>query len=114
MGVFARFRRKAKGGDEESTTGSGAATPTAESESAEVSATPATASPEAVSAEEKPAEGAGDDTKSAAADGKVTQTAESAGTDAADSADSADGVEIPKQQSADEAADNEADEGARN
>ncbi|MEV0120312.1 hypothetical protein AB0I16_01970 [Streptomyces sp. NPDC050703] len=107
MGVFARFRRKGQGGDEKSDTGAAAATPTTEPEGAE------TASAAAPSAEDKAAERPAEGSGSAADDDKaaeVTGATESAGTEVEDSAD---GVEIPKQQSADEAADNEADESAR-
>ncbi|MCF3120680.1 hypothetical protein IPZ68_13350 [Streptomyces arenae] len=95
MGVFARFRRKIKDSEEASTTEAAAATLTAEPEEAKDS-------PEA-SADAKPAAEADTDAESAAED-KPAETAEAA---------AAEGVEIPKQQSAEEAADNEAGESAR-
>ncbi|MEV7195601.1 hypothetical protein AB0N81_27895 [Streptomyces sp. NPDC093510] len=98
MGVFARFRRKAKDGEEASTTEAAADTLTAEPEAAE-------GSPEA-DTDSKPA-------AEAAADNAVAEgAAEDKSAEAAEAAD-ADGVDIPKQQSAEAAADNEAGEGAR-
>ncbi|WP_425828680.1 hypothetical protein [Streptomyces fractus] len=91
MGVFARFRRKANAADEAST--------------AEAQAATLTAAPEVADAEES--------TETAAApDAEQEATEAAADGDTADAA-AAEGVEIPKQQSAKQAADNEAGEGAR-
>ncbi|MFI6474729.1 hypothetical protein ACIBL5_31230 [Streptomyces sp. NPDC050516] len=96
MGVFSRFRRKADAAVAESTEEVKAATPTAEPET-----------------------GGGTDT---AADGPAAEASEvseasqaAEETEAAEPAEpaAAEGVEIPKQQSAEEAADSEAGEGAR-
>ncbi|MFP3987499.1 hypothetical protein U9R90_08330 [Streptomyces sp. E11-3] len=87
MGVFSRFRRKSKDTEEASTAEAQAATLTVE--------------PAAEAAEE-----AVEASAEAAADGDDVPDTD------ADAA-SAEGVEIPKQQSADEAADNEAGEAAR-
>ncbi|MER5438666.1 hypothetical protein [Streptomyces sp. NPDC002790] len=91
MGVFARFRRKVNAADEAST--------------AEAQAATLTAAPEVAEAEE-PIEA----TAGPAADQEATETAPEGET--AEVAVS-EGVEIPKQQSAEQAADNEASEGAR-
>lgn len=86
MGVFSRFRRKAV---EESTEEAASTTVTAETEEVVEAGPEATASP----AESEPA-----------AQAAPAETAEPA---------AAEGMEIPKQQSAEEAADNEAGESAR-
>jgi hypothetical protein len=85
MGVFARFLRRSKGKEEASTAEAPAESLTAES---------ATVAKEAKSAE--------------------TEAAEAEATAAADAENTAESVEIPKQQSAEKAADNEAGESARN
>lgn len=117
MGVFARFRRKTKDSDEASATKGTAETPmaveTVEAPSEAAAGADAEATSEAGTdarerADKEPAE-------PAAADAAAEPTG-SAGTDGAadpDGAADADGVEIPKQQSAEAAADNEAGEGAR-
>ncbi|NGO09643.1 hypothetical protein G5C60_19070 [Streptomyces sp. HC44] len=89
MGVFARLLRKdkpqSKGSEEASTSEAQAGTLTAEPDS----------------------EAKLEDAAQASADAEAAETsADSTGT-------ASDGAEIPKQQSAGEAADNEADEGAR-
>ncbi|GAA2462447.1 hypothetical protein ACFPFX_35355 [Streptomyces mauvecolor] len=93
MGVFSRFRRKADVAVAESTEEVKAATPTAEPEAEGDTGTSA----------DRPAAEASE----------VSEAAEE--TEAAESAESgaAEGVEIPKQQSAEEAADSEAGESAR-
>jgi hypothetical protein len=91
MGVFDRLLRRSKATEEASTAEGQADTQTAE---------PLTAEAAEVAAEAE-AGTAGEDT----AETTVTETVEAA--------DVVDGVEIPKQQSAEEAADNEAGEGAR-
>ncbi|MFE5028518.1 hypothetical protein ACFRAO_35765 [Streptomyces sp. NPDC056656] len=94
MGVFARFRRKSKDAEEASTT--------------EAQADTLTAGPEAEDSSSGTSEAA--DT-SAATDAAKPE----ASTEAADSPEpaAAEPVEIPKQQSAEQAADSEAGEGAR-
>ncbi|MCX4904942.1 hypothetical protein OHA11_11465 [Streptomyces sp. NBC_00878] len=93
MGVFARLLRKdgpkSKGSDEASTAEAQADTVTAESGADAEEAAKGSATAE-------------------------TETSSAAATESAESDESAaEGVEIPKQQSADEAADSEAGEGAR-
>ncbi|EMF53187.1 MULTISPECIES: hypothetical protein [Streptomyces] len=90
MGVFSLFRRKAKGADEAVVTASAPSTETEAEKSDE-----AKGSTEAVQPEPE----------AATADESVEQEAETV--------EAADDVEIPKQQTADQAADNEAGEGAR-
>ncbi|MFC8247250.1 hypothetical protein [Streptomyces chartreusis] len=87
MGVFARLFRRSKATEEASTAEVQADTPTAEQ-----------------AAEETEAKGS---TEAQAEEAARPSASESA------PADGDDGVEIPKQQSADEAADSEAGEGAR-
>jgi hypothetical protein len=89
MGVFARLLRRSKATEEASTAAAQDSTPTAQSEAAE----------EPTAAEE-PAEANG-----------PAEAAEAKGETDADT--SGEGVEIPQQQSAEEAADSEAGEGAR-
>ncbi|MCL8012962.1 hypothetical protein [Streptomyces sp. AS02] len=91
MGVFARLLRRSKATEEASTAEVQADTPTAESAAEEAA--------EAKGSTETKAE---DAAQPAAADSTE-----------ADGGDGDDGVEIPKQQSSDEAADSEAGEGAR-
>ncbi len=93
MGVFSMFRRKAEQAAAESSEGAKGATLTAEPETEGDGDT----SPEAPAAEAH--EASEDAEKAAAAQGAESATAE--------------GVEIPKQQSAEAAADSEAGEGAR-
>ncbi|MGW1674872.1 hypothetical protein [Streptomyces sp. NPDC002324] len=90
MGVFSLFRRKAKDADEAVVTTSA---PSAETEAEK--SDEAKGSTEAVQPEPE----------AATADESVEQAAETV--------EAADDVEIPKQQTADQAADNEAGEGAR-
>jgi hypothetical protein len=93
MGVFARLLRRSKATEE---------TPTAAAQAAEPATGAEAAEAEAASGTTKTAQEPAD-----ADAGVVTQTsAGESGTDAADT------VGIPKQQSAEEAADNEAGEGA--
>jgi hypothetical protein len=96
MGVFARLLRRSKATEEASTAEAQADTPTAESEAER--AEEVKASPEA-------------------AEGNVSATAKSGEVEANEAAEdesgAADDVEIPKQQTAEKAADNEAGEGAR-
>jgi hypothetical protein len=99
MGVFARFRRKAKDSEETTTEAAAAASVTAEPEKTE-----GTAEGSPGSTDSKPVAEAGTDKESAAED----KPAEGGGEAAA-----AEGVDIPKQQSAEKAADTEAGEGAR-
>ena len=92
MGVFARLLRRSKATEETSTAAAQADTPTAEpaaDEAAEV---------------KEPAEAKAEDADRSAAQPTEAESVE---------ADTDDGVEIPKQQSADEVADSEAGEGAR-
>ncbi|MFI6408069.1 hypothetical protein [Streptomyces sp. NPDC050548] len=84
MGVFERLLRKSKSTEEASTAG----TETAEDRTA----------------------GAADEVSETEAGAGVQEAARTTATEAVGAAD---GVEIPKQQSAEEAADNEAGEGAR-
>ncbi|MFJ4370933.1 hypothetical protein [Streptomyces chartreusis] len=88
MGVFARLFRRSKATEEASTVEVQADTPTAEQ------------------AAEEPAEAKG------SAEARAEEAARPTASEAVAS-DGDDGVEIPKQQSADEAADSEAGEGAR-
>lgn len=88
MGVFAKIFRRSKATEEASTVEAQADTPTAE---------PATE-------EAAEAKGSAETKTEDAAEPKAAEPVE---------ADAEDGVEIPKQQSADEAADSEAGEGAR-
>ncbi|MEU6672571.1 hypothetical protein [Streptomyces sp. NPDC046925] len=119
MGVFARFRRKSKDAEEASTADAAAGTLTAEPEAAGET-------PESESGKEegKTEAAAGDETEAEAEAGKADAgtgaeaDAETAGKteDEAKGSDeaAAENVDIPKQQSAEKAADNdEADEGAR-
>ncbi|MEV8315689.1 hypothetical protein AB0Q95_16120 [Streptomyces sp. NPDC059900] len=114
MGVFARFRRKSKDTEEASTADAAAGTLTAEPEAAGES-------PEAETGKEegKAEAAAGDETKAGTkADAETEAGAEAAGKteDEAEGSEeaAAENVDIPKQQSAEKAADNdEADEGAR-
>ncbi|WP_405794003.1 hypothetical protein [Streptomyces sp. NBC_01506] len=85
MGVFARLRRKSKRAEGEAGSASPAAGPVADR-------TPAPEAPEAV--------------RATVADSEATGVGNGGTT-------TAEGVDIPKQQTADEAADNEAGEGAR-
>ncbi|OAH14696.1 hypothetical protein [Streptomyces jeddahensis] len=87
MGVFARFLRRSQGKEEASTVEVPTESPTAES------------GPDAEEAKGSSAAGTKAEAEPTAAADAEKNTAES--------------VEIPKQQSADEAADNEAGEGAR-
>ncbi|MET9835590.1 hypothetical protein ABZ078_41365 [Streptomyces sp. NPDC006385] len=95
MGVFARIFRRSKATEEASTAEAQADTPTAEpaageaAEAAETAETKESAEVEAEDADRSTAAAESDDT------------------------DTDDGVEIPKQQSVDEAADSEAGESAR-
>lgn len=128
MGVFARFRRKSKDAEEASTTEAAAGTLTAEPEAAEKSSDAETGKEEAkaeATAEDEPKAETEVKTKAekkaekkaetkaetkAEADVETETEAKPDDTDAA----GADNVDIPKQQSAEKAADNdEADEGAR-
>jgi hypothetical protein len=88
MGVFARLFRRSKATEEASTVEAQADTPTAEQ------------------AEEETAEAKG------SAEAKSEEAAQPAAAESVE-ADGDDGVEIPKQQSADDAADSEAGESAR-
>ncbi|MEU6768313.1 hypothetical protein ABZ916_38130 [Streptomyces sp. NPDC046853] len=118
MGVFARFRRKSKDAEEASTADAAAGTLTAEPEAAGET-------PESESGKEegKTEAAAGDETEAEAGTKADAGTgaeadAETAGKteDEAKSSEeaAAENVDIPKQQSAEKAADNdEADEGAR-
>lgn len=94
MGVFSLFRRKAKDADAAGVT---TPAPTAETEAEE--------SDEAKGSTEVAQPGTGAEDK--AADESAENTAEEEGAEAADD------VEIPKQQTAEQAADNEASENAR-
>ncbi|MFG2502030.1 hypothetical protein ACGFSB_27930 [Streptomyces sp. NPDC048441] len=113
MGVFARFRRKSKDTEEASTTEAAVGTPTAEPEAAEESPDAETGK------EEAKAESIEDDTEAEAktdakADAEVDDKADTKDKAESTEAAAAENVEIPKQQSAEKAADNdEADEGAR-
>ena len=101
MGVFARLFGRSKApveGPEEA--------PAAE---AETGVEPAAAEAEAVA---RPTE-AEDSAADAREDGTAGKEAVESGAAGSDSGASADAAEIPKQQSAEEAADNEAGEGAR-
>ncbi|MFE9023698.1 hypothetical protein ACFYNL_34700 [Streptomyces sp. NPDC007808] len=94
MGVFARLFRRSKATEEASTAEAQADTP-----SAEPAAEGAAQAQESAAAEVEEAKTESDKDRSTAAESV--------------DADTDDGVEIPKQQSADEAADSEAGEGAR-
>ncbi|MGW0844420.1 hypothetical protein ACWD26_30635 [Streptomyces sp. NPDC002787] len=88
MGVFSLFRRKAKDADETGVTAPAPTPETEAEESDEAKGSTETAQPEAEAEEESPEP-------------------------AAEDVDAADDVEIPKQQTAEQAADNEASESAR-
>ncbi|MYT74194.1 hypothetical protein K377_01738 [Streptomyces sp. PsTaAH-137] len=104
MGVFDMFRRKAKDTEATSTAEGGAATLTAEPEAEGVP--DAESVPEAAEA----ASDASEEPRTAEAGAAdAEEAAEAGGTAEAGAA----AVEIPKQQSAQQAADNEAGEGAR-
>lgn len=102
MGVFAMFRRKGKEAAEASTEEAQAVAVTDAPEEAE----PGARSGEAVDAETKDGTGAA----STAEPSDVSEPGEGEGVVEAEVVEA---VEIPKQQSADEAADNEAGESAR-
>ena len=97
MGVFARIFGRSKASEEASPAEAEASTVTVDSEAEEAAEPTAPTASSGAEAE---------DTAPAAA-------AETDGTDKADGTGTDEGVEIPKQQSADEAADSEAGEGAR-
>jgi hypothetical protein len=92
MGVFARLLRRSKTTEEAATTEAQADAPKAEAEAQETAEAKGSTKAEA----------------DARAEDAVEETAA-----AADEDTSGEGVDIPKQQSADEAADSEAGEGAR-
>lgn len=92
MGVFSMFRRKAKNADDAVVT---AAAPGAESETEAEESEEAKGSTEGARPEEE------------------ARTGNEPAEPAAETVEAADDVEIPKQQTADQAADNEAGEGAR-
>ncbi|MFE5482596.1 hypothetical protein [Streptomyces sp. NPDC056527] len=94
MGVFAMFRRKGKGAAEASTE--------------EAQAVALTETPEAAEKTEAATPGAEDSETEAPEGSGAGETAEAAAV-----VDAVEAVEIPKQQSAEVAADNEAGEGAR-
>ncbi|MCT9090829.1 hypothetical protein N4G70_18485 [Streptomyces sp. ASQP_92] len=94
MGVFSMFRRKAEQAVAESSEGAKAETPTAEPE----------AGGEGGTAAEAPAAAAQEASEGVTESGATAQGAEPS---------AAEGVDIPKQQSAEAAADSEAGEGAR-
>ncbi|MCX5203777.1 hypothetical protein OG897_20245 [Streptomyces sp. NBC_00237] len=103
MGVFAMFRRKSKDTAEASTEEEQTGTPTADS-------------PEVTAAAGNPADVKAGSEAPEGASAEVTDDATKAVPEAADAvadAPDAEGLEIPKQQSADEAADNEVGESAR-
>ncbi|MGW5867962.1 hypothetical protein ACWFRJ_38110 [Streptomyces sp. NPDC055239] len=111
MGVFARFRRKSKDTEEASTTEAAADTLTAEPEAAGESPEPETGKEEAKAEAAAEDETKADTKADAETEGKTEDEAEN--TEEAEEA-AAENVDIPKQQSAEKAADNEeADEGAR-
>ncbi|KOU71544.1 hypothetical protein ADK57_11020 [Streptomyces sp. MMG1533] len=102
MGVFARLLRRSKTTEEASTAEAQAGTPTAEPATQEAAEAKGSVETEA---------GAKSKTKAEAkAEDAVEETAVEA---VEDTSGSGEGVEIPKQQSAEEAADSEAGEGAR-
>ncbi|MFE6160355.1 hypothetical protein ACFQ7F_15745 [Streptomyces sp. NPDC056486] len=108
MGVFARFRRKSKDTEEASTTEASADTLTAEPEAAGESPEPESGKEEAKAEAAAEDETKADTEADAETEGKTEDEAESTEEAAAEN------VDIPKQQSAEKAADNdEADEGAR-
>ncbi|MEV6665502.1 hypothetical protein [Streptomyces nigra] len=96
MGVFARIFGRSKASEEASPAEAEASTVTVDSGADAEEAAEPTAPSEAEAEETAPA-----------------AAAETDGTDKADGTGTDEGVEIPKQQSADEAADSEAGEGAR-
>jgi len=91
MGVFDRILRRSKATEEASTAEAQADAQTAESLTAE----------------------AADEVSETEAGARVQEAAETTATEAVGAADGVDSVEIPKQQSAEAAADNEAGESAR-
>lgn len=124
MGVFARFRRKAKGaveasteectagstaaGSEDGTTGEPGKDASKVREPVEVSAGEAT-----VAAGSEEDAGGGETAAGAGSGTGEVPAADGAGSSDPAGSSGAEQVEIPKQQSVDEAADNEAGEGAR-
>lgn len=119
MGVFARFRRKSKDTAEASTTEAAADTLTAEPEAAGESIESETGKTgkEEAKAEAAAEDAAKGDTEAgteAETDAEAGATAETEDKPENAEAAAAENVDIPKQQSAEKAADNdEADEGAR-
>ncbi|MGX1674354.1 hypothetical protein [Streptomyces sp. NPDC055400] len=101
MGVFARFRRKSKDAEEASAT--------------EAQAAPVTAGPEAEDSSSGTEDSPSGTSEAADTSAATDAVKPEASTEAADTPDSAaaEPVEIPQQQSAEQAADSEAGEGAR-
>ncbi|MFI6088918.1 hypothetical protein [Streptomyces sp. NPDC051218] len=128
MGVFARFRRKSKDTEKASTAEAASGTLTAEPEAAGESPEPETGkddakaeaaadeAPTAATEAEKQAEKEAGGKADAEAEKQAEAEPETVTEDTSDDTEAAaaDNVDIPKQQSAEKAADNdEADEGAR-
>ncbi|WP_053851047.1 hypothetical protein [Streptomyces sp. NRRL B-24085] len=107
MGVFARLLRRSKTTEEASTAERQADITTAEPAAEEAAEAKGSTGAEADASTEAGSEARAEGTGAAGAEGTDGSTATEAVEDAAE------GVEIPKQQSADEAADHEAGEGAR-
>ncbi|MCX4659710.1 hypothetical protein OG711_10580 [Streptomyces uncialis] len=107
MSVFARFLRKPKGAEEASTAKAADVTPAADAPAEEGSAPSAASDAPEARTEDAPRSDVQE--KSA----KAAQTPDAAGCCTSRTGAVAEPVEIPKQQSAEQAADNEAGEGAR-
>ncbi|MEU0692137.1 hypothetical protein [Streptomyces uncialis] len=106
MSVFARFLRKPKGAEEASTAKAAGVTPAADTPADEGSAPSA--------ASDTPEARTEDAARSDAQEGAAkAETSDAAGCCTSRTGAVAEPVEIPKQQSAEQAADNEAGEGAR-
>ncbi|OKH93278.1 hypothetical protein [Streptomyces uncialis] len=110
MSVFARFLRKPKGAEEASTAKAADVTPAADAPAEEGSA-PSAPSAASDTPEARTEDAPRSDVQEKSA--KAAQTPDAAGCCTSRTGAVAEPVEIPKQQSAEQAADNEAGEGAR-
>ncbi|MYY09587.1 hypothetical protein GT204_11830 [Streptomyces sp. SID4919] len=107
MSVFARFLRKPKGAEEASTAKAADVTPAADAPAEEGSASSAASDTPEARTEDAPRSDVQEESA------KAAQTPDAAGCCTSRTGAVAEPVEIPKQQSAEQAADNEAGEGVR-
>lgn len=110
MSFFARFLRKPKSAEEASTAKAAEVTPAADAPAEEGSAPSAAPDTPEARTEDAPRS---DDQEEPAKAAKAAETSDAAGCRTSRTGAGAEPVEIPKQQSAEQAADNEAGEGAR-